>query len=88
MVVNLTFSIFERFCCAILLIYKNRMAVNGVNVFINFFLLYILMLSKVVYVLVFYFLYPDTTKEKLVFLFLVPQVLVACFSEIQGGKLI
>lgn len=45
MVINLTFSIFERFSCAIL-IYKNRMAVNGVNVFIDFFLLHILMLSK------------------------------------------
>lgn len=47
-VVNLTFSICERFSCAILLIYSRRMAVNRVNVLINFFLLYIIILSKVV----------------------------------------
>lgn len=45
--VNLTFSIFDReiFLCNSL-VYKNSVVVNGVNVFITFFLLYILMLSK------------------------------------------
>lgn len=46
------------------------MAVNGVNVFINFFLLCILMLSKVCFGLVWFFSPQDATKEnKLVFCF-------------------
>lgn len=81
-VVNLTFSICERFSCAILPIYRNRMAANGVNVFINFFLLYILMLSKVV----FFFFKTLPRKRSCFFVFNLIQTLMAYFPEIQGGN--
>lgn len=58
---NLTFYIFQSDFLCNCLIYKDTVAVNGVSVVMNFFLLYILILSKV------YF--PKMLLQKISFLF-------------------